>query len=473
MSDLYQSIANSNLGRKVLSAINLPVPVDLDRWHGQSSFIQGNVLIGAAPGSNVVDTISKTLADSSANVFFPQGSEDREGIEKAAEKAELKIQGIDTEAEANNYRYKALVFDATAIEDATQLKTMYNFFHPVIRKLDSSARVVVIGRPPETAETPAKAAAMRALEGFIRSVAKEVGKKGCTAQTILVSKGAENQLASPLRFVLSPKSAYVSAQVIRVGRAKVAKEFDWKQPLAGKVALVTGASRGIGASIAETLARDGAKVLGLDIAPAEQDLNQIMNRLGGQALVCDITAEDAPKQIADVIEKDFKGIDLIVHNAGITRDKTLGGMPPHFWDQVIDINLAAEERINDELLERKLINSGGRIVCVSSMSGIAGNFGQTNYATSKAGVIGYVQAMSSVLAKDDITINAVAPGFIETQMTAAMPFAIREVGRRLNSLSQGGQPVDVAETIAFFGNPASAGVNGNIVRVCGQSMIGA
>jgi len=110
---------------------------------------------------------------------------------------------------------------------------------------------------------------------------------------------------------------------------------------------------------------------------------------------------------------------------------------------------------------------------VSSISGIAGNAGQTNYATSKAGVIGAVHAFESGCAKAGTTINAVAPGFIETAMTAAMPITIREAGRRMNSMSQGGLPVDVAETIAWYANPASAGVNGNIVRVCGQSLIGA
>jgi 3-oxoacyl-[acyl-carrier protein] reductase len=113
------------------------------------------------------------------------------------------------------------------------------------------------------------------------------------------------------------------------------------------------------------------------------------------------------------------------------------------------------------------------VVCVSSISGIAGNAGQTNYATSKAGVIGLVQAYASALAERGVTINAVAPGFIETQMTAAMPIATREAGRRMNSLAQGGLPVDVAETIAWFASPGSGGVTGNVVRVCGQSLIGA
>jgi len=261
---------------------------------------------------------------------------------------------------------------------------------------------------------------------------------------------------------------------LRVGKAKsVDGDFNWNQPLKGKVALVTGASRGIGEAIAEVMARDGAKVVCLDVPQAKDDLQKVADRLNGGLIAIDITDEQAPATIADTLQSEYGGVDIVVHNAGVTRDKTLGGMPPHFWDMVININLSAEERINDALLEKETIKEGGRIVCVSSMSGIAGNFGQSNYAVSKAGVIGMVDAYAPILAKKDITINAVAPGFIETQMTAAIPFATREAGRRLNSLKQGGQPVDVAEAIAFYSSPASAGVNGNTIRVCGQNLIGA
>ncbi len=136
------------------------------------------------------------------------------------------------------------------------------------------------------------------------------------------------------------------------------------------------------------------------------------------------------------------------------------------------MNLTAPERITAELLKQKLVNANGRIIGVASIAGIAGNLGQTNYAASKAGVIGLVDSLSDEL-QDGITVNAVAPGFIETKMTAAVPFATREVGRRLNALSQGGLPVDVAETIAWFAHPGSTAVNGNVVRVCGQMMLGA
>ncbi|MHB8492355.1 MAG: 3-oxoacyl-ACP reductase, partial [Solirubrobacteraceae bacterium] len=316
--------------------------------------------------------------------------------------------------------------------------------------------------------------AQRALEGFTRALGKEVGRRGATVQLLYVEPGAEESIESTLRFLLSPRSAYVSGQVIRAsvcpGAVAGATGIDWARPLSSRTAVVTGAARGIGAAIAEALARDGARVLGVDVPAASDDLSPLMERLGGQALELDITSDGAG---AAIVER-AGAIDVLVHNAGVTRDRTLAKMPEDRWSSLMEINLTSEERINEELLGSGALNANGRIVCVSSIAGIAGNAGQTNYATSKAGVIGMVQALAPELAaKHGATINAVAPGFIETKMTAAMPIGLREAGRRMNSLLQGGLPVDVAETIAWFASPASGAINGNVVRVCGQSLLGA
>ena len=333
--------------------------------------------------------------------------------------------------------------------------------------------MIVLGTPPEDAAGPRQATAQAALEGLVRSIAKEV-RKGATAQLVYVGQKAEDQIESTLRFYLSPKSAYVSGQVVRIGASALSAEgIDWEHPQAGRFALVTGASRGIGRAIAQVLARDGAHVIGLDVPALERELEETIGELGGSTLLLDITDENAPKRIADHLLEHHGGVDVVVHNAGVTRDKTLGRMAEEQWDMVLSINLTAQERINEELLSRNALHENGRIVCVSSMSGIAGNAGQTNYAASKAGVIGMVRAMAPEVGKKRLTINAVAPGFIETQMTAAMPIATREAGRRMNSLAQGGLPVDVAETIAWYASPASGGLSGTVVRVCGQSLVGA
>ncbi|QSP94430.1 3-oxoacyl-ACP reductase [Marinobacter salinisoli] len=467
MSDLYLRLANTPLGQTAVKTLGLPSPVPLKRLQRPDEpFIEGNVLVGAATGAKAATAVGRTLSASPAKLFYASGQDLLGDSEQAGRKA--KALNLTTAVEQS---LNALVFDATGIKTPEQLKALYAFFHPTIKKLAANGRVVVIGQAPQTCRKPANAAAQQALEGFIRSVAKEIGKKGSTANLLWIAPGADPQLDSSIRFFLSPRSAYVSGQTVRIGKSDSVPAVSHVKPLTGKVALVTGASRGIGKAIAETLTRDGATVIGLDIPSAMSELKAVTDGINGKAFACDITDSAAPNLIADFIAEHFEGVDLVVHNAGITRDKTLGNMPEHFWDMTIAVNLSAEELIDEELQKRQLLRDNGRIVCISSISGIAGNFGQTNYSTAKSGVIGYVESMAKQL-KNGITINAIAPGFIETQMTAAMPLTIREAGRRMNSLSQGGHPIDVAEAIAWYCNPASNGVNGNIVRVCGQSLIG-
>ena len=440
MSDRYAQLVNSLPGRLIASRVGLPQPGKLERRGTGASVVAGAVLSSAAPRGRLEKQVERLLG--TVGAARPQTSE---------------------------APVKALVFDASGIADSTELVELQRFFYPNVKRVEPSGRIVVLGTPP--AGLPVReATAQRALEGFTRSLGKEVGR-GIAVQLVYVEPGAEAEVESTLRFLLSPRSAYVSGQVVRIGAA-VAKPaaIDWSLPLDGKIALVTGASRGIGEAIAETLHRDGAGLVLLDVPALGPDLARVAKRLDAETIEIDITDEDAPRRIADELSG---GVDVVVHNAGVTRDRTIAKMPEDRWTSLMEINLSSEERINDELLERGLLRDNGRIVCVSSMSGIAGNSGQTNYATSKAGVIGMVEALAPELAKQGATINAVAPGFIETQMTAAMPIGPREAGRRMNSLSQGGLPVDVAETIAWLAAPDSTGLNGNVIRVCGQSLIGA
>ncbi len=443
MTDRYQDFVSSSLGQLLVKNLGLHNPVALDRYVAGSPLMDGTVVVG--------------------------------GVGRLAEHLPGILDTLDiasvTAAEADT-RYRALVFDATGLTDPTALVALRDFFTPLLRSLERCSRLVVLGTPPEQV-TGEERVTQRALEGFTRSLGKEVGRGG-TSQLVYVASGAEGATASTLGFLLSPKSAYVSGQVVRIGTSatKAAEEPDWQRPLAGKVALVTGAARGIGEQIARVLARDGATVVGVDVPQAASDLITLTKELGGDYLTLDITAKDAPKRIAQHLTTAHGGVDVVVHNAGITRDRRLANMDADRWAAVLNVNLVAPERITAELLAQSLVHDNGRIVGVASIAGIAGNLGQTNYAASKAGVIGLVDSLAGDL-KRGITVNAVAPGFIETEMTAAVPFATREVGRRLNSMSQGGQPVDVAETIAWFAHPASTAVNGNVVRVCGQMMLGA
>jgi 3-oxoacyl-[acyl-carrier protein] reductase len=449
--DRYQAIANSPLGA-VTKRLGLPTPPVLERYEAGKPVVSGPVLIGAARGGRLLQPATEVLRSIGAHV-----------------ETEVPEDGASAE-------FAALVFDASGIDDSTRLRALYEFFHPVVRGLARNGRVVVLANPPGEAARGREAIAQRAIEGFVRSLAKEIGYRGSTAQLLQVASGGEGGIESSLRFLLSPRSAYVDGQVIgieAVDAGDVVVPADWEQPLAGRTAAVTGAARGIGEAIAETLASQGAEVLCIDVPSAGEGLVEVANRIGGTSLGVDITDAKAPGRLAEHIASRHGRIDVLVHNAGITRDKTLGRMPEEGWDMVLDVNLSSQERINDALLEGDLIGEGGRLISVSSVGGIAGNRGQANYATSKAGVIGLVGALAPLMRERGGTANAVAPGFIETGMTAAMPLATREAGRRTNSLVQGGLPVDVAETIGWLASPASAGVNGNVVRVCGQALMGA
>ena len=467
MTDRYSQLVNSKLGGLIAKPVGLPQPVELERYEPGAPLVRGTVLVGAAPGGRLAGAVAGVLASAGASAASGLDDDARAALGKAGVDAAVwNPEAADAE------RFTGLVFDASGISASAELRELREFFSPTIRRVETSGRVVVLGTPPADCDSPAQATAQRALEGFVRSVGKEV-RRGATAQLVYVAPGAEAGIESTLRFLLSPRSAYVSGQVIRVAKAAAPPEIDWERPLHGTVALVTGASRGIGEQIAEVLARDGAHVVGLDVPQLQADLDAVTSRIGGSSLALDITATDAPRAIADHLEAAHRGVDAVIHNAGVTRDKTLGRMDAERWDLLLDINLSAPERINAELLERDLLRANGRVIGVSSISGIAGNAGQTNYATSKAGVIGMVESLAPVLAKREVTINAVAPGFIETAMTRAMPIATREAGRRMNSMAQGGLPVDVAEAIAWLASPASGAVNGNVVRVCGQSLLGA
>ena len=466
MSDRYGDFVQSSIGRKVAKNLGLPMPVELDRFDSGQPSVRGSVLIGRADGDNtaISESVARILSDLHADVFVNSRDAVKDALADAGVKAKANTGGDD--------KFKVLLFDASNISNADELKQVYEFFHAVARRVEKSGRVIVIGRPPEDLKDIEAALAQRSLEGFVKSVGKEF-KRGITAQLIYVAEGAEKNLDSTLRFFASARSAYVSGQVVRVTNGANV-DVDWTQPLGGKTMLVTGASRGIGEAIARVLAREGAHVICLDVPQQQADLQKVASEISGSVLTVDITSEDAGKEIAEAAQKRG-GLDAVIHNAGVTRDKTLAKMDEKKWDMVININLGSIAKLNRYLLDNDVLKDHARIVCVSSISGIAGNLGQSNYATSKAGVIGLVNATAKQL--DDgskgMTINAVAPGFIETQMTEAIPFAIREAGRRMNSMSQGGLPIDVAETIAWLASPASGGLNGNIVRVCGQSLLGA
>jgi 3-oxoacyl-[acyl-carrier protein] reductase len=451
MTDVLVSLGQNKLARNILSRAKLPIPLPrkLDRSTGPSQArpLQDKAVFMAGSGA---------LGEAMGRILARAGAERLERREPEPGR-----------------EVHAIVVDATALETTAELKWLWQTYQPWLGSLAASGRSLIVARAPESAASASRAAARAALDGFNRSLAKEIGSKGATANLLYVDEGAEPRLDAAVRFFLSASSAFVSAQALRLSAlARWQGEDAWTQPLATKIALVTGASRGIGEATARVLAAEGAYVVCVDRKEEASALSQVAGQLGGSFLLCDVSSPDAPGTIASHVMEKHGGVDIVVHNAGVTRDRMLARMPEATWDQVIDVNLSAVLAINDKLLEGAL-RDGGRLVSLSSIAGIAGNTGQTNYSASKAGLIGMTRKLAQDLAPRGITVNAVAPGFIETRMTAAVPTMIREVGRRLSALAQGGQPEDVARTIAFLASPGAAGITGQVLRVCGGAFLGA
>jgi 3-oxoacyl-[acyl-carrier protein] reductase len=456
VSDWYRDFANSGVGATLTRQLGLPRPAVLRRYEPGQPLLPGPAVVGSAGEGRLRDALDAVLKEAGVTVQSP----------------------VVADGDPGGGELAAVLLDATGLTGPADLAAAHAFLAPALKRLAPSGRVLVLGDPPAEARSVAQAAARQALDGLVRSIGKEL-RQGATANLLFVPPGAEIALAGPVRFFLSGRSAYVDGQTVTLAAADLPAAEDADRPLAGKVAVVTGAARGIGAAIARVMARDGAHVVAVDVPAAGEALAGVANEIGGTALQLDITAADAAQRLVAHLRERHGGggqgcVDIVVHNAGITRDKLLVNMDADRWNSVMAVNLQAQLDITQALLDDDgVLRPNARIVCVSSQSGISGNRGQTNYSASKAGIIGMVRAWAPTFAERGATINAVAPGFIVTEMTATMPLGTREIGARLNSMQQGGLPVDVAETIAWLSQPGSGGVNGQTVRVCGQSMIGA
>ncbi|WP_284978347.1 3-oxoacyl-ACP reductase [Arthrobacter sp. fls2-241-R2A-200] len=446
MTDKYTQMVSRGLGKDVAKRLGLPQPVVLRRYEPGAPLITGPVLVsGDSAGADDVATA-------------------------------LLGWGLDVRRNAlPREKLGAIILVLDALQHPGDLGKPVLTAGGSLRDLAANARVITMSRTPLSASSPSVAAARQGVDGMLRSLAKEL-RAGATANGVLLAE--ELATTSPsalgaLRFFLSGRSAYVDGQFLTVASASGSMPADTDKPLAGKVAVVTGAARGIGAAIARTLHRDGAKIVAVDIPAAGDHLAAVANEVRGTALQLDISNDDAGHRIIEHAVERHGRLDIVVHNAGITRDRLLANMDEARWNSVIAVNIAAQLRINEALLRSEHFRDSPRIVSVASTSGIAGNRGQTNYGASKGGVIGMVRCTAALMQPFHGTINAVAPGFIETEMTARMPLAIREAARRLNSLKQGGQPQDVAEAIAFLASDAAGGISGEVLRVCGQQLVGA
>ena len=239
-------------------------------------------------------------------------------------------------------------------------------------------------------------------------------------------------------------------------------------PLKGDVALVTGASRGIGAAIADELAAQGATVIGT--ATSEAGAAAIAERLasvGGHGRMLNVTDGASVDALIESIAAEFGPITILVNNAGITRDNLLLRMKDEDWQAIIDTNLTSVFRTSKAVLRGMMKARKGRIISIASVIGVTGNAGQANYAAAKAGIIAFSKSLAREIGSRGITVNVVAPGFIDTDMTRALPEAAREGLLGQIALGRLGEPTDIARAVGFLAGPAAAYITGETLHVNG------
>src|SRR5690625_924171 len=422
MTDTYTRFIRSAPGSLLAKQTGLPRPSRLPRRGDRPEVLGPVVVLGDSPG-----------ADQLARLLLAEGHDVRRRFE------ELRSVG-------------SVIAVLDEVASPADLGPILLPLSSAMRSLAPGSRVVTISRPATGAD-PAQDAARGGVEGFLRSLAHEM-RGGGTANGIQVADGVG--LAAPA-----------------VVRALRIPHSDRSAPFAGRTVLVTGAARGIGEAIARTFAADGAQLVLLDVPGAGTELARLANELRATPVQLDVTAEGAGQRLVDFLRERSLTLDAIVLNAGITRDKMFANMTPGHWDPVLAVNITSQITLTEALIEAgDVLGAAPRVVSLASTSGVAGNKGQTNYAASKAGVITFVGALAEQLAPLGGTANAVAPGFIETEMTERMPPLNREVARRVNSLQQGGLPVDVAEAIGFLASDEAGGLRGQTLRVCGQNIVG-
>ncbi len=460
--------------KQILNSADIVTPPPIRRSRGslQDDHLQGRTILIAGRGSihtDMAPAIQTAGCVALLAPFVPMGP--YEEVEHLALRS-LSELGKDHDTP----KLDGILFDATHFESLADLDQLYDLFHLAIGHLHDYAKIVIINRLATEQDNSQRRMLATAVEGFGKSLAKELGRRAACVNLVNLAEDeeAKRRIGPVIEFFLSDHAAFITKQLVTVsGLAKGTELPPLAGSLAGRTVMVTGAARGIGLAICQALASEGAHVIALDRAEEKEELEALASKLEGIAIARTLGTRDAAQLICDDIRQKHGYVDVVVHNAGITRDRSLRKMSRNEWDSVLNINLASVYELTLALIKEDLLRDGGRIICMSSISGLAGNFGQSNYACSKAGMSGLVQGLANDLAGRGITANAIAPGFIDTAMTRSMPVMAQQIAKRLSILSQSGIPQDVADAVCFLASPCSQGISGQVLRVCGGHIMGA
>ena len=426
MSDYLVDLGANRTARNLVRTLGLPLPLPqkLERGKGPLSArpVEGKTvwvgLVGAADAT-VQAALAASIPALGASVallgpgFDPQPwNEAGEGFGRPVDRKDLP---------ADDDKGHALVFDATGARTVADLKALYNLGHNSVRKLARCARIVVVGRPPESMGTPAEVAVQRSLTGFAKALAKELGAKGITSNVLEVAVGAEDRLGGPLAFLLSKRSAFVTGQTLAVDARVDGTPGAWSaRPLDGKVALVTGAARGIGKATAKRLAEEGAKVLVLDRPADAGPLGEVARSVGGVAVAADITDDGAAAAILEAAGEG--GLDIVVHNAstlGPTPLPRLDEIDDEDFEQVFQVGVLGPQRLTRSIIGNMALRGEGTVISISSDAAVEAYPRWGAYSAAKAAQDHLMRIWASECEREGLRFLSIDPGEMDTEMHAA------------------------------------------------------
>jgi len=454
--------------RRVLESLDLRFPVELEREDGPETEkpLGSRWAAVGRPGGWMAKEAAAALARAGAGFVVPAGEHFPSYLSDVAPGAAL-----EKRREIMADQVDVLLFDATGFNDIAQLDEVFAFLGKWTPRLRECGRVILTRSDGEGDGSPSRCAVHGALGGIVRALSKELGIRGTTVHLVGAPSDARGWLEPLVRFLASRRSAFVTGQVWRLSPMK-GRQWSGKtvRALEGRKALVTGAARGIGAAIARSLAGEGADVTAVDVPEQSGELSLLASEISGRPLVVDVTWPRAGAFMAEQVERDGGRLHILVHNAGVYFDRNLEDMVPEDWKRVYDVNLASVIRLTGAL--DRLMARDGRIVGIASISGLAGVGGQTCYSGSKAGLAEYLCSLGRERAPGSMTVNAVAAGFVHTNLTAGLPWYKREIGLRFSGMMQGGLPQDIGNLVAFLASPGAAALTGQTIRACGANFIG-